>query len=93
MNMIWYPVRCCCTPRKIFGFIRLPANAGHIYRVTDRRGTVHELELRPITTDHRYVLDADADCYSSELAIYSDDRPLEFWRMLPGFVEASCERR
>jgi len=88
VNMIWYPVRCCCTPRKIFGFIRLPADAGHIYRVTDRRGTVHELELRPI----RYVFDADADC-SSELAIYSDDRPLEFWHMLPGFVEASCERR
>lgn len=96
-TMEWYPVRCCCQPSKIFGFLRLPAG-DKTTLVRGPGGTRHLVELRVFqevheTTDEMVAaLQADlsfvADLDSSkELAVYSDDRPIEFWRGIPGFVE------
>jgi len=35
----------------------------------------------------------DTQYFEHEIAIYSDDRPIEFWRDVAGFVEAKEEKR
>jgi hypothetical protein len=32
----------------------------------------------------------DCDAKISEMAVYSDDRPVQFWRKVPGFIEGDC---
>lgn len=80
----WFPVRCCCQPQKIFGFIRLPDMERS--NVVDKRGNVHKLELRSMANCKMTVLNNQLE-YERELAIYSDDRPIEFWRSVVGFLE------
>ena len=72
-------VRCCCTPTKIFGQYPWPTHRNTI-KVVDVEGEVHILERR--------VIASRPGLPYTEYAIYSEDRPIEFWRMLPGFVEA-----
>jgi hypothetical protein len=93
-NMTWYPVRCCCGQQKIFGFIKLPVGQVPVYSVRDRLGNVHRLELKRIAIGHRSVVAdhipiAVEGSFEEELAVYSEDRPLNFWRTLPGFLEAA----
>lgn len=94
MMVEWYAVRCCCEPLKIFGFLPLPRGPAK-HSVVDRFGVPHRIELRPI----RLVMRESFDLYfrdrmvepvisEEEVAIYSDDRPIEFWRTIPDFVEA-----
>lgn len=102
----WFAVRCCCTPQKVFGFIKLPIEKD--VRLPDHRtiqdamGDYHPIKLMPIYVNRHYGV--SVNCYdymnarppdevlehtTPEIAIYSDDRPIEFWRTIPGFVEAT----
>ena len=90
-------VRCCCLPQKVFGTLEVPddiARNGGTFRIPymerpfaefhdnwdkepSQFGT-YTIEVRP------FVIDS----FIRKMAVYSDDRPIEFWRELPGFVEA-----
>src|ERR1044072_8420709 len=91
MDHHWYAVRCCCTPSKIFGFMRV---ADGVDKFTVISGDeTHKVELRPIRTSimskFEEGISGDGTSMSTvrELAIYSDDRPIDFWRQVSGFVE------
>lgn len=99
----WFAVRCCCTPQKVFGFLRLlaPNNplTTHHTTLTDNNGQQHPIKIMPIYSNPnmsshfgRVLFNMDPVQFlehtKPELAVYSDDRPLEFWRNIPGFVEA-----
>ena len=92
-----YPVRCCCEPTKLYGVIELPdgVREGTTTIVRERPsipanwltqekpmvtsdGNIHSIKLMRVV-DHRSGLD--------EVAVYSDDRPIEFWRKIIGFTE------
>lgn len=89
-TLAWYAVRCCCQPQKIFGFIPLEAGS-RTYQIVNRYGETHEIELRTSRTCSAPTFVESRDGYlemvSDEIAIYSDDRPIEFWRTIPSFVE------
>lgn len=85
----WFPVRCCCTPQKIFGFLQVNRDAVDRCCQTimlDRDGQEHVIEIRRISAG---TCEADRELtIHEELAVYSDDRPIEFWRTIPDFMEA-----
>ena len=97
----WYAVRCCCAPMKLFGFIPLPDPTPK-QTIRDRCGQVHHVEVMAVSKHRRCLTSmrdftaaanydpaaADELFVDDELAVYSDDRPLEFWRTIPGFIEA-----
>lgn len=93
---IWLPVRCCCTPTKIFGFLQVPAHAARVNEISIGE---HRIEIKDFV-DGRVAMPSYGEYlraeplpeYSprTERAVYSDDRPLEFWRSMPGFMEAAC---
>jgi hypothetical protein len=88
----WYAVRCCCTPTKIFGFVKLPSDVEDCYRVPLRSYQLSATtrvydgppEPVPVQSAVLYVRKI-----GNERAIYSEDRPIEFWRQVRGFVEAT----
>ncbi len=93
----WLPVRCCCTPDKIFGFLQVEETE-FTPVVVDRTGRPHVLEIRTFSDCRRVYASFDLEQRKvpvplrrdghRERAVYSDDRPIEFWRSIPGFVEA-----
>lgn len=101
----WFAVRCCCTPKKVFGFIKLarPETVRLPYQlnVLDIMGREHLIKLMDIRINKLSPScgtfagsppPADVMEYTMpEIAIYSDDRPIEFWRTIRGFVEATTE--
>lgn len=98
----WYPVRCCCNPARIYGFLPLPGFARN-FTVRDNNGQTHNVDLRPLAqpfpgTTPEQIEARKRACKNPdelhmpfqrdvELAVFADDRPLEFWRSLPGFVD------
>ena len=100
----WIAVRCCCQPQKVLGFVRLPER--HCRPGTVRlpvRSKVYAgprsesdyptdvlVELRSISQSKSTLGDTDTRYLEHEIAVYSDDRPLEFWRDVAGFVEAAA---
>jgi hypothetical protein len=87
----WYAVRCCCTPNTIYGFMKLPESTEDARGVTviDRHGSHHHVHLKRVGHS-AYDRDATLTAMphvSDEIAIYSDDRGIEFWRRIDGFVE------
>jgi hypothetical protein len=100
-----YPVRCCCQPQKILGYLELPdwlkPGSRWVLMVDDRKTgralsaaawtpadpvgpTFRGLPVRLEAVVMQYRdLESDVD----ELAVYSDDRPIEFWRIIHGFEE------
>lgn len=85
VNTRWVAVRCCCKPHKVLGFLQLTED--QYFR---RQFTTPYLDgavsLRPITESKR---DFDTGLSVTwEIAIYSEDRPIEQWRRVPGFIEA-----
>lgn len=80
----WLPVRCCCGPVKIFGFLRVPFNYDRVITVRDVAGREFPgIQIRQIS---RYSAEL-SPVLAVEMAVYSDDRPAEFWRNIQGFVE------
>ena len=83
-NTQWLPVRCCCQPKKIFGFIRLPmhlVNGSEFKRITAKDGTIHDIIIKSF-------YETDPGNWDVEKAVYSDGRPIEFWRNFPNFIES-----
>jgi hypothetical protein len=80
----WVAVRCCCTPQKVLGFLLLSEDQvrARQFRTVHLDGPV---TLRQFAEAHRG--DNMELTVTDELAIYSDDRPIEEWRRVPGFVE------
>ena len=85
-------VRCCCQPHKILGTVDVP------YEFSDRFVVWEDLEpinfspngptMSPNVTRHEIkVRDFLAGNGKAERAVYSDDRPIEFWRKIRGFIE------
>ena len=92
--MTAHPVRCCCQPNKIFGYLDLPTEGRPGYYtvfehlkplkvgpicnpvLTIEAPQNYTVELRPIIADGEL-----------NVAVYSDDRPIEFWRSIRGFRE------
>lgn len=97
MNIVlsqWYPVRCCCTPKKIFGFIQIPDDLAmkKSFNLSDQRGVSHPIELKTLDDGCMTITDRGVSHeVKKELAVYSDDRPIEFWRTMVGFIEATGE--
>jgi hypothetical protein len=84
VEVIVLNVRCCCQPQKILGRLPVPKQAleyGYWRVPTMSIGAgleTHIIEVRKFNNGH----------YGQEIAVYSDDRPVEFWRGIPGFIEA-----
>lgn len=100
----WFAVRCCCTPRKVFGFLNLPVAGPDKRTVTDLFGQKHTVALMPIYVNNTMpctmvdylrnqdmLLDVAQRITLPEIAIYSDDRSIDFWRSIVGFVEAKIQ--
>lgn len=95
-----YAVRCCCQPRKVFGYLELPAGlrdgqrlpilprlSAIDYRVADVAAPVPIETILMRTFSQRGAIGEDGRLeWSTELAVYSEDRPEEFWRALPNFT-------
>jgi hypothetical protein len=90
----WIVVRCCCTPQKVFGFIRIPES---LYRPGTLRLPVRSKVHAGPVSEADYPTDVLVEVKTlhrgpeTELAVYSDDRPLEFWLDVAGFVEVAAE--
>ena len=94
-----YPVRCCCQSQKIFGYIDLPRADGRNeeqiqvpLRSTVRAENFTPSEEGPATEPTRtatVLLRQFVDTKNGidEIAVYSDDRPIECWRSVVGFTE------
>jgi hypothetical protein len=93
-----YPVRCCCQPTKIFGYLELPdpprpryevlafSYAFAIWEHRDLQPTP-TYSVEQFTVEVRPIHLGDHSSEEYELAVYSDDRPIEFWRKIRGFHE------
>lgn len=96
MNYRWYAVRCCCTPTKILGFLKLPLTTqeGNA-RVRTGDGNYADVKLKEISQIRcalperysRFQYHPPLSSYEKELAVYGEDRPIEFWRSFPDFME------
>lgn len=98
IEMTDYNVRCCCQPTKILGLLRLPTGlrSGDVVHAHERgTGVGHPIKMMDFTQITRISLELlrDAGAVTDyarrqrELAVYSDDRPIEFWRKIQGFTE------
>lgn len=76
----WYAVRCCCNGEKLYGFLNLSEGPTRIEVVSETRQSLFKK-----TSDRRTI---KLGYYGNELAIYSDNIDIEFWRGVKGFVEA-----
>lgn len=83
----WFAVRCCCDGSRVVGFLRLPVDAGPEVTIFERPGPL------PLDDPHADLLNITRHTirlrhFGHERAVYSEDRPVEFWRGIAGFVEA-----
>lgn len=86
-----YAVRCCCQPTRIFGWMILPAGLDHgdeikVLTLPPLAATPDNTPL-PVTETIRLKRYGKANTW--EVAVYSDDRPIDFWRQVPGFIEST----
>jgi hypothetical protein len=99
----WIAVRCCCQPAKVLGFLRVTAQqirAGYLVlppKINRTEGFVDDpMPKTGITVDPPVQLaikrigEIKGESYGFENAVYSEDRPIEFWREVKGFVEAGA---
>ena len=83
----WYAVRCCCDPGTVLGFIKL-SDCTPECTVMAEDGQRHQIKLAPLT-ERRRTMPQEETANAREMAIHSEHRPIEFWRTIRGFVEAS----
>lgn len=100
----WFPVRCCCKPETLLGFLRVrrafnePIGNETEVHFRDRMGKDHRGVIRrlrkpqPFNPEmlHSRPRPSELIRGEEELAVYSDDRPLVFWRTIPDFIEAGA---
>lgn len=74
-----YEVRCCCTPEKVLGYLKWRSQSAHqTLACSDGSMEVVSLKIISLMEDGMPV---------SRYAVYSEDRPIEFWRKLRDFRE------
>ncbi len=83
-------VRCCCQSNKIFGTLDVLNPEASTFRIV-RPFTIEAsppFPPKPLETELLLIREiCDFVGVAVERAVYSEDRPLEFWRTVPGFVE------
>lgn len=87
--MAEYPVRCCCQPQKIFGYLELPDGLVGGTRIPVSLPAEATPAGAP-SNSHKIEMIELRGCFvffQEHVAVYSDDRPIEFWRQLPNFRE------
>lgn len=84
-----YAVRCCCQPQKILGWLDGPDHVPN-FRVSEvfephrPHRDSSPLDMAPThLVEVRNFMHEDG---SVERAIYSEERPLEFWKKIRGFT-------
>lgn len=93
-------VRCCCEPERILGTLPVPMEAARrgFFQVARRASPVFTMRVgkRPGPGSVTTLRGAETILIKpfaagprapTELAVYSDELPIEFWREIPGFVE------
>jgi hypothetical protein len=97
-----YAVRCCCQPAKLLGWLEGPEGVRQftVFEIGDWRRRappgLHVVQVRELCSNRIVEHPEHEDEFgvpvelvpTRERAIYSDDRPLEFWRRIEGFEEA-----
>ena len=87
--MRWFAIRCCCTPQRILGFLKVPMPASgetpEAVQVTTADGRTHVVDVRPIIMRGPGVV-------QQELALYSEGRSAEFWDEVAHFVPLRGKR-
>lgn len=83
----WLAVRCCCQPTKVLGFMQLPRGQTK-HSVWVQGHGLDVIEVRLMSDAKR--TDDGTHAITTEMAIYSEDRGIEFWRGVIGFVEAAA---
>lgn len=86
MTHQWYAVRCCCEGNRLLGFIRLPEGP-ESHRVPERTTTSAAFSVYSEQKNFSMHI-IRLKMFGNERAVYSDDKPIEFWRSINGFVEA-----
>ena len=89
-------VRCCCQPTKILGTFEVPNGAGRgfmLYTMEFPHEPISMMvtpsEIAPTIPAYNraeHWIQIKTFGYG-ESAVYSDDRPIEFWRRFPQFKE------
>lgn len=83
-------VRCCCQPLKILGTLEV-SGVSHPRLMVREKFELPRPSLHPTVSNsapcHELKIMTFVDGQHHERAIYSDDRPIEFWRKIPGFIE------
>lgn len=101
-QMSWCAVRCCCDGKKIYGFLQFTKQSAEYDQnvaLKDHFGNKHFAKLlrfgartklcqSQIEAPHYGIVAPITDSQQTEIAVFSDDRPIEFWRTIEGFVEA-----
>lgn len=98
--MTRYPVRCCCDGTKLYGFLdvdggqrrdgeRVNIHFRDSMTIADgwRAKDEPQAAVRTPWAEIEFRRFRDLDRGVDEVAVYSDDRPIEFWRTLRGFTE------
>ena len=91
-------VRCCCQPTKILGTLEVPDMAirsGHFDVVLCTRfvplsSVSNRYDFQTKFRRETVHLKTFGNSRVAEQAIYSDDRPIEFWRKIHGFREGDA---
>lgn len=84
------PVRCCCNPSKLLGWLPVPIGIGIgwgtriSYPIQGEGDTANVITLEVGKYAER---DHPRDEPRTELAIMSGDNPIEVFRLIPGFAE------
>jgi hypothetical protein len=95
-------VRCCCQPQKILGTLEVSSlernqiirmfNLGSASVLEYYCGESCEISAPRVSTHIIKIREFKNGPWSEpEYAVYSDDRPIEFWRQFLSFQEAPSE--
>lgn len=91
-------IRCCCRPEKILGMLDLPTT-DRIQRLTTRsvvrpmvlklNEDIHANTTANTTIEHHTIQLRiyNKEDGTEELSVYSDDKPVEYWKQFIGFIE------
>lgn len=98
---IWRAVRCCCRPQKILGFMLIGVNDKQVTLFGSLGSIVGRVKVETFYTRPEYTFDVTRNQpildsippRTHELAIRSDDFPIELWRIQTGFIEVSHDHR
>lgn len=73
------PIRCCCQPVKILGYLNLPRSVVRTgpVQLLNLQGQKQTIELRVFVKNQE----------EQETAIYSEERPKEFWQNFNPYSE------